>query len=131
MSLGKCWGCHFCEAYMFFRIIITYHLQKFIHWKENDKWFFENENFFQDQAKLDTLKTWDLAKIICMTMENMNTVPTMPFIGDNVEFQGKTRSFVSCDPLRNMDLSAWSRSGPSGKNFGSKWHHLILSAYTY
>merc|ERR1712136_313365 len=56
----------------------------------------------------------DLAKIICMTMENMNTVPTMPFIGDNVQFQGKTRSFVSCDPLRNMDLSAWSRSGPSG-----------------
>ena len=88
---------------------------KFIHWKQNDKWFYENENFFQDQAKLDTLKTMDLAKIIAMTMDQMETVPDMPFIGDNTEFQGRTRQFVPVAPLQDMDLSAWSRSGPSGK----------------
>lgn len=88
--------------------------RQFIHWKKSDKWHYENDNFFMSQAKFNTLKDLNLAKIICLTMDKMETVPDMPFIADNVMFGGKKRSFVKCSNLiKKLDLSAWSPNAPA------------------
>merc|ERR1712130_75284 len=85
---------------------------QYINWKETDKWFYERTSFFETQDKLDTLKDLDLSKIICLTMENMDTVPTMPFIGDGVTFQGSQREFLSCSShAPKLEMRAWKRSG--------------------
>merc|ERR1712130_943507 len=50
---------------------------------------------------------------ICLTMDKMDAVPTMPFIGDGVTFMGKKREFVKCNAhAPRLDMSAWDPEGP-------------------
>lgn len=82
-------------------------MHQFKQLKMGDKFWYENENFFMKQEKLDTVKSLNLAKIICLTMDGMDRVPNMPFIGDGIEFGGKVRKMVKCENLiADLDLSA-------------------------
>lgn len=56
----------------------------------------------------------NLAKVICLTMEDMDTVPDMPFIGDDTVFNGKVREYKMCkDYMPKLDLSAWAAPHPT------------------
>ena len=82
-------------------------MHQFKQLKLGDKFWYENENFFVSQAKLDTVKDLNLAKIICLTMDGMDRVPDMPYIGDGIEFGGKVRKMVKCENLiKDLDLTA-------------------------
>merc|ERR1719450_381499 len=82
-------------------------MHQFKQLKLGDKFWYENENFFMSQEKLDTVKDLNLAKIICLTMDGMDRVPDMPYIGDGIEFGGKVRKMVKCENLiKDLDLSA-------------------------
>merc|ERR1712050_443709 len=83
------------------------------HWKETDKWFYENDNFFENNAQLKASQDLSLAKIICLTMEGMEKVPEMPFIAEGVRFNGKTNKMVRCsDLITSLDMSGWSGEVP-------------------
>merc|ERR1712050_745585 len=83
------------------------------HWKETDKWFYENDNFFENNAQLKASQDLSLAKIICLTMEGMEKVPEMPFIAEGVRFNGKTNKMVRCsDLITSLDMSGWSGKVP-------------------
>ena len=72
----------------------------------SDRWFYENREFWNNDAKFEQVKKLDLATIMCLAFGDTDTVPDMPFIADGFRLDGKTRRMVSCDGLRRrLDMS--------------------------
>jgi hypothetical protein len=71
-----------------------------------DRWFYENREFWNNDAKFEQVKQLDLATIMCLAFGDTDKVPDMPFVADGFPIDGRTRRMVSCDGLRRrLDMS--------------------------
>jgi len=72
----------------------------------SDRWFYENREFWNNDAKFEQVKKLDLATIMCLAFGDTDKVPDMPFIADGFPLDGRTRRMVTCDGLRSrLDMS--------------------------
>ena len=55
-------------------------LKQFKQTKTQDRWFYENHDFWNTRAKFDQVKKFDVATVMCYVLENMENVPDMPFL---------------------------------------------------
>jgi len=81
-------------------------LKQFKHSKTQDRWFYENHDFWNNDAKFDQIKKFDVATVMCYVLENMETVPDMPFLAEGSKILGKSRKMVECSKLlENVNLA--------------------------
>jgi len=81
-------------------------LKQFKQTKTQDRWFYENHDFWNTRAKFDQVKKFDVATVMCYVLENMETVPDMPFLAEGSRILGKTRKMVECSKLLdNINLA--------------------------
>jgi len=51
--------------------------------KDAEYWFYKNPGFWDHENKYDFVKALDLAAVMCLTLEDTETVPDMPFLTEN------------------------------------------------
>ncbi|CBY23580.1 unnamed protein product [Oikopleura dioica] len=80
-------------------------LKQFKQSKTQDRWFYENHDFWNNDSKFDQIKKFDVATLMCYVLEDMNTVPDLPFLAEGSKILGKTRKMVECSELlKNVNL---------------------------
>jgi len=57
--------------------------------KTQDRWFYENREFWNNDAKFEQVKKLDLATIMCLAFGDTDKVPDMPFIADGFDSMAK------------------------------------------
>jgi hypothetical protein len=66
--------------------------------KDAEYWFYGNPGFWDHENKYDFVQAIDLAAVMCLTLEDTETVPDMPFLAENAasEIYMTRRKMINC-----------------------------------